>query len=63
MLIVRWPVMVGVVTEVPAGHRLEPREMKVTSEPELVETPYRSASQANNKTSELREDCVGWAVL
>jgi hypothetical protein len=34
----RCPEMVGVVTEVPAGQRFEPREVKVTSAPGAVET-------------------------
>lgn len=46
------PAMVAVVTEVPAGHLLEPRDVKVTSAPVEVETPYRSASQARTCTRE-----------
>lgn len=35
------PAIVGVVTEVPAGHLLEPLDVKVTSAPAEVETSYR----------------------
>lgn len=39
LLIERWPLIVGVVTDVPAGHRLEPLDVKVTWAPGAVDTP------------------------
>lgn len=55
LLIVRCPVMVGVVTLVPAGHLFDPSDTKVTSAPGAVETPYRSASHASSCTSDDRD--------
>lgn len=60
---VRCPVTVGVVTLAPWECRLEPREVKVTSEPGVVAMLYRSASQARRETSEERDADVGRAVL
>lgn len=48
----RCPAMVAVVTDVPSGHLLEPRETNVTSAPGAVETPNRSASHARTCTRE-----------
>jgi hypothetical protein len=45
--------MVGVVTGVPAGHLFDPREVKDTSAPVAVDTPYRSASHASTWTSDV----------
>lgn len=39
MLMSRWPQIVGVATAVPAGHLLEPRDVKVTSAPGAVDRP------------------------
>lgn len=63
MLMSRCPAMVGVVTTVPAGHRLDPREEKVTSAPGTVETPYRSANQARTPTREALAAGVAGARL
>jgi hypothetical protein len=51
-LMSRCPAMVGVVTEVPSGHLLEPRETKLTSAPGAVETAKRSANHARTWTSD-----------
>lgn len=60
---VRCPVIVGVVTVVPAGHLFDPSETNVTSAPGAVETPYLSANQASTLTSDVREAADGWATL
>jgi hypothetical protein len=60
---VRCPVMVGVVTLVPLGCLFEPREVKVTSDPGVVDTSYRSASQARTDTRADREAEGGATAL
>lgn len=60
---VRCPVIVGVVTVVPAGCLFEPRDVNVVSAPGAVEMPYRSASHASSHTREDNEARLGWAVL
>jgi hypothetical protein len=56
-------VIVGVVTDVPAGHLLEPLDVNVTSAPSAVDTPYRSESQARTWTSDALAATDGSALL
>lgn len=59
LLIVRCPVIVGVVTVEPAGHRFDPRDVNVTSAPAEVLTPCLSASQASRATREESDAPLG----
>ena len=59
----RCPAIVGVVTSTPAGHRLEPLEVKVTCDPAAVDTPYLSASHASTFTRDAWAAPVAGARL
>jgi hypothetical protein len=63
LLIVLCPVIVGAVTVAPDGHRLDPREVKLTCESGEVATPCLSANQASNAVSDANEAGDGLVTL
>ncbi len=60
---VRCPVMVGVVTEEPDGHRLDPLETNETVAPGAVSMLYLPANQARRSTNEPLAEALGWVAL
>jgi hypothetical protein len=63
LLIVLCPVMVGVVTVAPNGHRLDPPDVKLTCEPGEVAIPCLSANQASSAVSDVNEAGDGSVAL
>jgi hypothetical protein len=57
------PVIVGVVTMVPDGHRFDPRDAKLTCEPGEVAIPCLSANQASRAVSDANEADDGLVTL
>ena len=55
----RWPAMVAVVTVVPVGHLLDPRDKKEVVAPGVVSIAYTFASAASRAVIELRASGVG----